>query len=75
MVDRRKRLHREIIERLPAERPGIAEATIPAMTLIEQMAVRRAPVAAFSPRSAAAQRYRDLWSELSIRSGFAASPP
>jgi chromosome partitioning protein len=75
MVDRRKRLHREIIDRLPAERPGIAEATIPAMTLIEQMAVRRAPVAAFSPRSAAAQRYRDLWSELRARAGFTSPSP
>jgi len=70
MVDRRKRLHREIIERLSAERPGIAGATIPAMTLVEQMAVRRAPVAAFSPRSAAAQHYRDLWSELRARASF-----
>ncbi|HEX4062201.1 MAG TPA: ParA family protein [Streptosporangiaceae bacterium] len=74
MVDRRKRLHREIIERLPSTRPGIAEATIPAMTLIEQMAVRRAPVAAFSPRSAAAQRYRQLWSELRTRSGLPDRP-
>ncbi|HLX48241.1 MAG TPA: ParA family protein [Streptosporangiaceae bacterium] len=71
MVDRRKRLHRDITERLPASRPGIASATIPAMTLVEQMAVRRAPVPAFAPRSAAAQRYRELWAELRTRSGTA----
>jgi chromosome partitioning protein len=71
MVDRRKRLHREIIERLPAERPGIAATAIPAMTLVEQMAVHRAPVPAFAPRSAAAQRYRELWSELRGRAGLA----
>jgi cellulose biosynthesis protein BcsQ len=71
MADRRKRLHREIITSLPAERPGIAETVIPAMTLVEQMAVRRAPVTAFSPRSAAAQRYRLLWSELRTRSSLA----
>jgi chromosome partitioning protein len=70
MVDRRKRLHQEIIARLPAEHPGIADAAIPAMTLVEQMAVRRAPVASFAPRSAAAQRYRQLWSELRARSGL-----
>jgi chromosome partitioning protein len=75
MVDRRKRLHREIIDRLPSTRPGIADALIPAMTLIEQMAVRRAPVAAFSPRSAAAERYRQLWSELRTRSGLPDGPP
>jgi chromosome partitioning protein len=70
MVDRRKRLHREITERLPASCPGIAPAAIPAMTLVEQMAVRRAPVPAFAPRSAAAQCYRELWAELRTRSGL-----
>jgi chromosome partitioning protein len=71
MVDRRKRLHREIIERLSAERPGIAATIIPAMTLVEQMAAQRSPVPAFAPRSAAAQRYRELWAELRDRSGLA----
>ena len=71
MVDRRKRLHREIAGRLPASRPDIASTMIPAMTLIEQMAVRRAPVPAFAPRSAAARHYRELWSELGARSGLA----
>jgi chromosome partitioning protein len=70
MVDRRKRLHQDIIARLSAERPDVAAAVIPAMTMIEQMAVHRAPVASFAPRSAAAQRYRELWSELRDRSGL-----
>ena len=56
MVDRRKRLHRDIVARLPAEHPEFAAAAIPSMTVVEQMAVRRAPVPAFAPRSAAAQR-------------------
>jgi hypothetical protein len=34
------------------------------MTLVEQMSVRRAPVPAFAPRSAAAQHYRERWAEL-----------
>jgi chromosome partitioning protein len=67
MVDRRKRLHREIVARLPASRPDVATAMIPSMTLIEQMAVRRAPVPAFAPRSAAAQHYHQLWAELRER--------
>jgi chromosome partitioning protein len=70
MVDRRKRLHREITERLPAERADIATAVIPAMTVVEQMAVRRAPVPAFAPRSAAAAHYRQLWAELAGRAGL-----
>src|SRR5437763_6798292 len=70
MVDRRKRLHRDIAGRLPAERPGVAAAIIPAMTVVEQMAVRRAPVPAFAPRSAAARHYRELWAELRGRAGL-----
>jgi chromosome partitioning protein len=74
MVDRRKRLHRDIAARLAAERHDIAAAIIPAMTLVEQMSVRRAPVPAFAPRSAAAQHYRELWAEVRGRAGLAAGP-
>ena len=63
MVDLRKRLHRDIVERLPTERPDIAAAAIPALSLIEQMAVRRAPLPAFAPRSPAAERYAQLWAQ------------
>jgi chromosome partitioning protein len=69
MVDRRKRLHREIAERLPRERPDIALAAIPALASIERMAAERAPVAAFAPRSPAARAYRDLWEEVVKRTG------
>ena len=54
MVDRRKRLHRDIVQHLPEERADIATATVPALSLIEQMAVRRAPLPAYAPRSKAA---------------------
>jgi cellulose biosynthesis protein BcsQ len=67
MIDRRKRLHKEIAERLPAERDDVATATIPALSLIEQMAVQRAPVTAFAPRSAAARGYAQLWGEVRDR--------
>ncbi len=68
MVDRRKRIHREIAERLPRERHDIASAAIPALAIIERMAAEREPVAAFAPRSAAARAYRDLWDEVRKRS-------
>jgi chromosome partitioning protein len=67
MVDRRKRLHREIVERLPTERSDIAAAAIPALSVVEQMTVHRAPLPAFAPRSPAAQRYEQLWVELRQR--------
>ncbi len=67
MIDRRKRLHRQIAEQLPAERPDVARTIIPALSLIERMSVERAPVTAFAPRSAAARQYAALWAEVSER--------
>jgi chromosome partitioning protein len=64
MVDARKKLHRDIVGSLPAERADIAAAAIPALSVVEQMAVHRLPVPAFAPRSTAAQRYEQLWAEL-----------
>ena len=67
MVDRRKRLHREITTDLWAQRPDVAQTAIPALSLIERMSIERAPVTAFAPRSQAAHAYQSLWSELRPR--------
>jgi chromosome partitioning protein len=64
MVDRRKKLHQEIIHTLIAERTVVTHTTIPSLSLIERMSVERAPVTAFAPSSQAARAYRALWSEL-----------
>ena len=66
MVDRRKRLHRDIAEQLPAERSDLAATAIPALSLIERMSVQRAPVTAFAARSRAAGCYRELWQEARV---------
>ena len=67
MVDRRKKLHREITEKLSAERTRWRSTAIPALSVIETMSVERAPVAVFAPASAAAKAYRALWAELRDR--------
>jgi chromosome partitioning protein len=67
MVDGRKRLHREIAEKLSAEREVVAATAIPALSVIERMSVERAPVNAFAPRTQAARAYRSLWAELRAR--------
>ncbi|HTZ92410.1 MAG TPA: ParA family protein [Streptosporangiaceae bacterium] len=72
MIDRRKRLHTQIAADLPAQRPDFAATAIPALSLIEQMAVKRAPVSAFSPRSLAARQYSQLWQEARDRAGLTA---
>jgi chromosome partitioning protein len=71
MIDRRKKLHREIAQTLPADRPEFAATLIPALSLIEQMSVERAPVTAFSPRSQAARQYAELWREARERAKLA----
>ena len=73
MLDRRKRLHREIAEELPAKRDDVAEVAIPALSVIEQMSVHRAPVTVTAPRSQAARMYGELWRE--TRSRARLSPP
>jgi cellulose biosynthesis protein BcsQ len=74
MTDQRKRLHREISQQLPADRSDFAATAIPALSVIEQMSVHRAPVTASAPGSVAARRYRELWQEARERSGLSPAP-
>jgi chromosome partitioning protein len=67
MVDGRKRLHREVIDQLRGERSDVAATVIPALSLVEQMAVHRAPLPAFAPRSRVSQSYEELWGEVRRR--------
>ena len=55
MVDRRKTLHLTTTAALPEA------VCVPAASVVEQMAVQRAPVVAFAPSSPAAQAYVALW--------------
>ncbi len=64
MADRRKRLHRDVIDAIPRDGTRVAATVIPALAIIEQMAERRAPVPAFAPNSRAAHCYEELWAEV-----------
>ncbi len=64
MVDRRKRLHCDLVNHLSSERPGVLSTAIPALSIIEQMAEHRAPVTAFAPYSTATKYYEALWHEV-----------
>jgi chromosome partitioning protein len=70
MIDRRKRLHAQITQELPAQRTDVAAAAIPALSSIEQMSVLRSPVTAHAPRGAAARQYAALWQEVRARAGL-----
>ena len=64
MVDRRKRLHREIVELHLNGKQGFLHTLIPYASQLEKMAVERAPIAVFAGRSRAAKAYKELWGEI-----------
>jgi len=64
MLDRRKSLHRELLERLEYQEPRFLHAVIPNASAVERMGVQRTPVGEFAPRTAAAQAFTALWAEV-----------
>jgi chromosome partitioning protein len=69
MVDARKRLHREVMQRLRAERASLLEAVIPASAEVERMGLLRDVVSASAPGGRAARAYEALWSDVRRRLG------
>jgi chromosome partitioning protein len=67
MVDRRRSLHNEIIASTRAQFPTVLATEVPYWSEIERMTLRRAPIPAFAPASAAAAIYRLLWAEVAGR--------
>jgi cellulose biosynthesis protein BcsQ len=67
MVDRRKKLHNQIVEALPRMGPWMLPAIVPYASEIEQMGERRAPLPSFAPHSRATLAYAALWSEVRER--------
>jgi cellulose biosynthesis protein BcsQ len=74
MLDRRKLLHRDVVERLPRQHPGVLGTAIPTAADVERMGMHRTVLQEFAPRGRAARAYRALWSEIGQRLGDGASP-
>ena len=64
MVEKGKKLHRDIMDHMGKQFGGLLHNTIPYVTEIEKMGLVRAPVPASAPNSPAAQAYRHLWHEV-----------
>lgn len=64
MLDRRKSLHRELLERLASREPRFLKSPIPNASTVERMGVERAPVGEFAPRAAASKAFAALWGEV-----------
>ena len=64
MVDRRKKMHRDIIASVSKAYSGVLQSFVPYLALIEKMGIYRAPVAEFSPESVASRSYQNLWDKV-----------
>ena len=67
MVDRRKKLHRETVERWVEEHPEVLRTDIPYASVVEQMSIERRPVPSLAPGSPTTRAYRALWREVAER--------
>lgn len=67
MVDRRKRMHRDLADSLAGQFPAFLDTVIPNAAAIERMGPERAPIRAFAPKTPAAQAFRELWAEVAGR--------
>jgi cellulose biosynthesis protein BcsQ len=65
MADRRRLLHRALIEKPPKTMRDVCAAVIPYASAIEKMGEHRAPLEAYEPSAPAAKAYRALWAEIS----------
>lgn len=69
MVDRRRSLHQDVMASTREQFPEMLATEVPYWSEIERMSIRRAPIPAFAPGSAAAQIYAALWAEAAARMG------
>ena len=67
MVDRRKTLHRRICEWSSGQSEFFLATQVPYASVVEQMAVRRMPLATFAPGDAATETFAGLWREIQTR--------
>ena len=64
MVDRRKKMHRLIVQHPPSFMSSVIKSDIPYASEVERMGVHRAPLTIFDARSRAARCYTSMWDEL-----------
>ncbi len=64
MADRRKKMHREIMETLSEKHQDILTSTIPYASDIERMGWERMPLAAYAKKSRSTDAYQALWQEI-----------
>jgi cellulose biosynthesis protein BcsQ len=64
MVDRHKKMHKQIMAVVPKVFNGVLQSFIPYLAQVEKMGIYREPVAAFAPESLASRSYQNLWHKI-----------
>jgi len=64
MVEKRKKMHREIMAEISENHKHFFNTLIPYTAEVEKMGIYREPVAARQPKSGASLAYRNLWEEI-----------
>ncbi len=64
MVDRRKKLHTELMAMMSNEYQRVLQSPVPYLSQIERMGIEREPVVAFAPQSKASKSYQNLWDQI-----------
>ena len=67
MVEKRKKMHQEIMADLWRSDPSFLKTYIPYSADVEKMGISREPMAAKNRNSRAARAYADLWLEIKMR--------
>ncbi len=64
MVERRKKMHQEFMEKMSTKSDHCLSSFIPYRSDVEKMGIYREPVASFRPGSSATEAYELLWREI-----------
>ena len=67
MADRRKKMHRDIMENFIESHPEILNTAIPYASDIERMGLERMPLGGFIKKSHSTDAYNKLWQEILMR--------
>ena len=67
MVDRRRKIHRDLADSLPVTRDDVVDVAVPYSSSVERMGDRRQPIREFARTSRAAQAYASLWDHFESR--------
>ena len=70
MVDRRRRLHRDIMLNMPQDHPEVLNISIGYSAVVERMGEFRAPLAVCAPGSESSASFAALWREVQGRMGL-----